>query len=183
MEKLLRISALLVVALILWMPVRQTANIHAEEPTLDTNSVNDIEIKTIFHFREAKETITTFKVFDTLSSGFDRTKGANFMLEGVVGGDRPVLYKAIDTTFYLGKNVQHEFSEFDVDVILHRGEQPYRQFTYSDCQINNYNVFTEFDKEETFSLKTKFAIVDKIEFQCRGFALVNPTYEKTLEDQ
>ena len=174
---------MLVVVFILWMPVRPTANIHAQEPTLDTNSVNDIEIKVAFHFREATETVSTFKVFDTLSSGFDRTKGANFMLEGVVGGDRPLLYKAIDTTFYLGKNVQHEFSEFDADVIFYHGEQPYRKFTYSDCQVNNYNVFTEFDKEETFSGKTKFAIVDKIEFQCRGFALANPVYEKMLEDQ
>lgn len=178
-----RTILLMAVVAIFWMPVGQQAQTNAEETKLVTNSVNDIELQIVFHFREADEIVDTFKVFDTLSSGFDRTKGVTFMLEGVVGGDRPILYKAIDETFYHGKNVQHYFSEFDVDVILHQGEQQYRKITYSDCQIKNYNVFTEFDKEETFSEKTKFAIVDKIEFDCRGFALGNPSYEKILEEQ
>ena len=178
-----RTALLMAVVAIFWIPVGQQAQTNAEETKLDTNSVNDIELHITFHFREANEVVNTFKVFDTLSSGFDRTKGLTFMLEGVVGGDRPILYKAIDETFYHGKNVQHDFSEFDVDIILQQGEQQYRKFTYSDCQIKNYNVFTEFDKEETFSGKTKFAIVDKIEFDCRGFAMGNPSYDNMLEEQ
>lgn len=183
-KRLSQRTALLMAAVaIFWIPVGQQAQTNAEETKLDTNSVNDIELYITFHFREADEIVNTFKVFDTLSSGFDRTKGVNFMLEGIVGGDRPILYKAIDESFRLGKNVQHDFSEFDVDVILQQDEQQYRKFTYSDCQVKNYNVFTEFDKEETFNGKTKFAIVDKIEFECRGFALGNPSYDSMLEEQ
>ncbi|MGH9998519.1 MAG: hypothetical protein ACRD90_01480, partial [Nitrosopumilaceae archaeon] len=59
----------------------------------------------------------------------------------------------------------------------------FRQFSYGDCQIKNYNVYTEYDKEETYNAKTKFVYLDRIEFDCRGFALGNPTYDKMLQDQ
>jgi hypothetical protein len=101
----------------------------------------------------------------------------------VIGGDRPMLYKAIDKTFEFGKNLNHDYSEFDVDVIFHNEPNMYRKFIYSDCQVRNYNVFTEFDKEETYQGKTKFAYIDKVEFECRGFGLGNPTYEKMLHDE
>ena len=72
---------------------------------------------------------------------------------------------------------------FDVDVYLHSGEVVYRHFTYTDCSVQNYWVDTEFDKEETYSGKTKFAIVDKFEFQCNGFKLMNPIYERFLKEE
>lgn len=154
-----------------------------EEPKMDTDSVNEVGLRAIFQFREGVEVVHTFKVFDTMSSGFDRTKPLTFKLEGVIGWDRPILYKAIDTTFNLGKNSQHDYSEFDVDIIFQRGEKPYRQFAYTDCQIKNYNVYTEYDKEETYNAKTDFVYLDRIEFECRGFTLGNPTYEQMQKDQ
>ncbi|HSF28284.1 MAG TPA: hypothetical protein VLA53_04605 [Nitrosopumilaceae archaeon] len=178
-----RIVVMSFIASILLAPAGQVTKTFGDEPKLDTDSVNDISLLAVFHFREATETINTFKLFDTLSSGFDRTKPLAFKLEGVIGWDRPLLYKAIDTTFVLGKNVGQDYSEFDVDVIFQRGDQPFRQFSYGDCQIKNYNVYTEYDKEETFNGKTDFVYLDRIEFDCRGFALGNPTYDKMLQDQ
>jgi len=177
-----RIVALFIIASIL-VPASQVTMIFAQEPKLETDSVNDVTLRAVFHFREATETIYTFKNFDTMSSGFDRTKAPTFKLEGVIGWDRPLLYKAIDTSFNLGKTVQHDYSKFDVDVIFQHGNQPFRQFSYGDCQIKNYNVYTEYDREETYNGKTKFVYLDKIEFDCRGFALGNPVYEKMLQDQ
>ncbi len=177
------IAVLIIIASIFLAPVGQTSETFADEPKLDTGSVNEVSLQAVFHFREGTETVNTFKVFDTMSSGFDRTKPLTFKLEGIIDLDRPILYKAIDTTFNLGKNVQHNYAEFDVDVIFQRGEQPYRQFTYTDCQIKNYNVYTEYDKEETYNAKTDFAYLDKVEFDCRGFVLGNPTYDKMIKDQ
>lgn len=178
-----RIVVMGFIASILLVPASQVTKTFGDEPKLDTDSVNDITLRTVFHFREGTETINTFKNFDTLSSGFDRTKPLAFRLEGVIGWDRPILYHAIDKTFEQGRIGNLDYSEFDVDVIFQHGDQPFRQFSYGDCQIKNYNVYTEYDREETYNGKTKFVYLDKIDFDCRGFALGNPTYEKMLQDQ
>lgn len=177
-----RIVALFIIASIL-VPASQVTTIFAQEPKLETDSVNDVTLRAVFHFREATEIVYTFKFFDTMSSGFDRTKAPTFRLEGVIGWDKPLLYRAIDTSFNLGRTIQHDYSKFDADVIFQRGDQPFRQFSYGDCQIKNYNVYTEYDREETYNGKTKFVYLDRIDFDCRGFALGNPIYEKMLQDQ
>jgi len=178
-----RIAVMGFIASILLIPASQVTKTFGDEVTSQTDSVNDITLQTIFHFREGTEIINTFKNFDTLSSGFDRTKPLAFKLEGVIGWDRPILYHAIDQTFEQGKIGNLGYSEFDVDVIFRHGDQPFRQFSYGDCQIKNYNVYTEYDREETYNGKTKFVYLDRIEFDCRGFALGNPTYDKMLQDQ
>jgi len=174
---------IILTASILLLPADQVTKTFADEPTLVMDSVNDVSLGSVFHFREGTETVNTFKVFDTMSGGFDRTKPLTFKLEGVIGGDKPLLYRAVDMTYQLGRNQNHDYSEFDVDVIFQHGEQQYRQFTYTDCQIKNYNVYTEYDKEETYNAKTKFVYLDKIEFECRGFSLGNPTYDQMKQDQ
>ena len=171
------------IASILLVSAGQITKTFGDEPKLETDSVNDITLRTVFHFRGGTEYINTFKNFDTMLSGFDRTKPLAFKLEGVIGWDRPMLYHAIDTTFIQGTIGNLDYSEFDVDVIFQHGDQPFRQFSYGDCQIKNYNVYTEYDKEETYNAKTKFVYLDRIEFDCRGFALGNPTYDKMLQDQ
>lgn len=179
----LRIAALSLIAAVLLISTGQITQTFAEENKKESDSVNDISLVAVFYFREATETVNTFKVFDTQSSGYDRTKALTFRLEGVISGDRPILYRAIDQTYQHGKNQNHEFSEFDVEVIFHNEPSIYRKFTYSDCQVRNYNVFTEFDKEETYQGKTKFAYIDKVELECRGFNLENPPYEKMMQDK
>jgi hypothetical protein len=167
----------IILAILLVSSIKESQTF-AEENQSD--SVNDVAIRTIFHFRAGDEEINTFKVFKQVS-GFIRTKSPTFDLEGVVNGDRPLLYEAVDFSFYQ-PNVQNNYSMFNVDVYLYSGDAVYRHFTYKDCSIGNYWVDTEFDKEETYSGKTKFAIVDKFEFQCNGFMLKNPIFEQHLKE-
>ncbi len=187
-SNLQRIAALTIFATILLIPaIKPTQTLAQEEPQLDTDAVNEVGLKVVFHFTEADEIVNTFKIFDSvssgLSSGFDKTKAPIFRLEGVIGWDKPILYKAIDTTFTVGRvGATNAFNEFEVDVKFQRGEETYRQFSYSDCRIKNYNVFTEYDKEESYNQKTDFAYVDRIDFECSGFALGNPTYQKMMKD-
>lgn len=181
-QNLQRILAMSIIAAVMTMS-SQMAPSFAQEQKTETDSVNDITLNVIFHFREAPETVNSFKLFDTMSTGFDRTKTPVFRLEGVIGADKPLLYRAIDTSFEIGKLVQHDYSEFDVDVIFKKGDQAYRQFSYGDCQIKNYNVYTEYDREETYNGKTKFVYLDRIDFECRGFELGNPLYQKMIQDQ
>lgn len=183
--KKINLRAIVVIGIIasVLLPVGQVTKTFGAEPVLDTDSVNEVGLRTIFYFREGTETINTFKNFDTMSSGFDRTKPVTFKLEGVIGWDRPILYKAIDTTFVQGKGVMNDFTQFEVDVIFQRGDQPFRIFHYTDCKIKNYNVYTEYDREETYNLKTDFVYLDKIEFDCIGFDMGNPTYDKMIKDK
>ncbi len=180
-KNILRIGAFAIIASVLLIPNIQGTQTFAEEKPNNLNSVNEIALQAIFHFRERVEVVDTFKLFDTMSSGFDRTKAVHFKLEGVIGGGKPLLYKAIDYTFTHGRNQNHDFSEFDVNVIFHRDGIPQRQFIYSNCEVKNYNAYTEYDKEETYNLKTNFVYLDKIEFECRGFALGNPLYDAMMQ--
>lgn len=175
-------AALVLSVIAISMQLTTAEETKVNTPHLAEDSVNEVGLQAVFHFRESDETVNSFKIFDTMSSGFDRTKPLSFKLEGVIGSDKSLLYKAIDTTFEMGRNIggaEHPFSEFDVDVIFSRGDEPYRKFTYSDCQIKNYNIFTEYDKEETYNQKTDFAYIDSITFDCRGYFLGNPTYDLT----
>ena len=183
MKTIQRIIAISIAVTILLVPTLQT-KVLAAEPTLETDTANAVSIKAVFHFREGDETVNSFKIFDTLSSGFDRTKALTFFVEGVIGWDRPLLYKAIGDFYTYGKNVQYENSEFDVDIIFARANEPYRQLRYSDCQVKAYDVFTEAKPEKAFSGNTasnRFAYVDKITFDCRGFEPSNPVYQKMLQ--
>ncbi|HSB57707.1 MAG TPA: hypothetical protein VLD38_07860 [Nitrosopumilaceae archaeon] len=177
----LAIVASVIVASVLLISYGSQTQTFAEDKMSHTDSVNSIAIKTIFHFRAGDEEIDTFKVFSQ-TSGYIRNKSPVFALQGVVDGDRPLLYEAADANFE-NQNVQDNYGQFDIDVYLQRGDSTYRHFTYTDCKVQNYWVDTEFDKEETYSGKTQFAVVDKFEFLCSGYELMNPVYEKMIQDQ
>lgn len=181
---LYKLIAIVVVVSILLISTGTILKTFADEPNYDSDKVNDIGIKATFHFGVKQETIQTFKYFDTLSSGFDRTKPLAFTLQGIVGSDRPLLYQAVDMTYTQGKNQQNPYTEFDVDIMLHHAGEPVRQLSYKGCQVNNYNIITTSDKlTESYNQKFKFAFIDKFEFLCKGFELHNPLYDKMLKNQ
>ena len=169
------------IASILVVSAGQVPKIFAAEPEIVTDAAGGLSLKTVFHFVEGDESIGTFKVFGTETSGFDRKRPLSFKLEGIIGYDRPLLYQAINDYFEYGLNSKTQFSEFDVDIIFSKGVEPYRSITYGDCQVKSYDVLTLTDAEESYSGGTKFAYIDSIRFDCRGFAPHNPVYEKLLD--
>lgn len=177
----LRIFVLIIIATILFVPTIDMASFAEEKKK--TNSVNDIAITVVFHFREKQETVKTFEVF-TQNSGYSRaTETPTFSLQGVVGGDKVMLYQAADMTYLHGGNLNHDYSEFDVDVTLHNEKKSYRQFTYSDCYVKDYAVSTDFDDEEAWDGEKKFALIDEFEFECRGYMPYNLMYKQMLHDE
>ena len=178
-----RIAVIAIMASILLVPAIH-AKVFADEPTLDTDGAEAVNLKAVFHFRDGVETVSTFKIFDTLNSGFDRKKALSFFLEGVIGWDRPLLYNAIGDFYQYGYNGQYQNAEFDVDIIFQRANDPLRELQYSDCRVKAYDVFTEAKAEKAFSGNTasnRFAYVDKVTFDCRGFAPQNPVYQKMIK--
>ena len=177
----LRISTLTAIMAILLIPIMQGTQTFAEEKK--STSVNDVGITAVFHFRVGDETVKTFEVF-TQNKGYIRgSETPTFTLQGIVGGDKEMLYQATDVTYFLGGNQNHEYNEFNVDVYLHNGEKSYRQFSYDDCRIKNYTIETITDKGKEYNRSSKFAIVDNFEFQCIGLQLKNPMYQKMLDDK
>ncbi len=176
------IVASVIVTSVLLISYGSQTKTFAEDKMPHTDSINGIAIKTVFHFRAGDEEIDTFKVFSQ-TSGFIRNKSPVFALQGIVSNDRPLLYEAVDRTFVEQSNMRNEFSQFEVDVYLQNGDTVYRHFVYTDCSVQNYWVDTETDHEESYSGKTQFALVDKFEFLCSGYELMNPSYEKMLKDK
>ncbi|QMU55133.1 MAG: hypothetical protein GKS07_09740 [Nitrosopumilus sp.] len=140
---------------------------------------NDVEIYTVFSFRESVEESGSFQIFEQLS-GFDRVnESAVFKLEGAVNYDRIYLYEAADMTFVRGvTNVQHDYGQFDVDVYLQKDGVTFRQFEYSDCNIVDYHVSTQSDKEEGWTTSKGFTTIDEFEFECNGYTPNNPLFDQ-----
>ena len=177
--KTLRIAVMAILVSIILVPAVHQA--FAAEPEVITDAAGGLSLEAVFHFNEGDEKVGTFKVFGTEGSGFTRNKALSFKLEGIIGYDRPLLYQAINDYFELGMNSRTSFSEFDVDITFARAGEPYRTITYGDCQVKSYDVLTLTDGEESYSGSTKWAYVDSIKFDCRGFEPHNPVYAKLLE--
>ena len=173
-----RIVVMGFIASILLIPAGQITKTFAAEPEIVTDAAGGLSLKAIFHFNEGDESIGTFKFFGTESSGFARNKPLSFKLEGIIGYDRPILYEAINDYYQNGMNSRTQYSEFDVDIIFARGSEIYRSITYGDCQIKSYDVLTLTDAEESYSGSTKWAYIDSIKFDCRGFEPHTTQYMK-----
>ncbi|HXW02730.1 MAG TPA: hypothetical protein VD651_00490 [Nitrosarchaeum sp.] len=194
-----RIVAVSILASILLVSTVQ-ANVFADRPQklrpelkyfelpsdgpLASDSTNNVGIRAVFHFPAAEEVVDSFKSFSTKGTGFDRQRGLTTLeLQGLISGDKPHLYKAVDMAYSLPGKTQHDYKKFDIDLMFTRGDQVYRVFSYENCIVKNYNIETLFDKEETFMGKTDFAYVDIVEFECAGVSMMNPSYDQMKKDQ
>ncbi len=159
--------------------------IEAEGEPYTTKSANNVNIHTVFTFRNAvEESVNGFEVFSQ-KSGFDQTlSDPVFELEGVIDNSRTFLYEAADVIHtYGGNDVFHPYAHFEVDVYLQKDGVNLRHFAYTDCMVSDYAVDTIFDKEEGWYGKTGFAIVDSFEFECAGYKPTNPLYEMMEEEE
>lgn len=144
-----------------------TTTSFAELPESEINSVNNISLQVIFHFRAGDEEITTFNVFNQLK-GYEKTAPPRFELHGIVDGSKQLLHEATDAIYHDSSGRNH-YSEFDVDIYLSDDVATNIHFSYQKCDIENYFVETLFDKEETYNGKTKFAYVEHFEIECSGY--------------
>ncbi len=146
------------------------------------DTIGDISIRATFYFHKATETVDSFRVFNTLG-GYDFATNPKLELTGGVGSDKSILYFVTDNAHHIRHNkALPEFTDFDIDVHLMKGEDAYRKFSYSSCHVTDYNVLTLYDGDETFSGKTKFVVADQFLFDCQSFHPHCPYCEKTIEE-
>lgn len=143
---------------------------------------NDVEVIGLFSFADNTSELVEFQVFEQLT-GFNRaTESATFELVKELNDQSPLLYKASDMSWKYNSIPGMDYmTEFDVTIFLAKGGDIVRQFEYSYCVVDEYEVKTLYDKEEGWTgAKGKgFAVIDEFEIQCDGYQPVNPTYEDT----
>jgi hypothetical protein len=148
-----------------------TVTLFATNAYAESDSVGDLQIKTIFKFPKGVEEINSFKVF-TQDSGYKWAQTPSFQLWGAVGG-KELLYENAEIS-YERRGMAHDSDndEFDVDVSVTHGIKTIRQVSYSDCRVTNYYITTLHDGDETFSGKTKFVYADVFAFECGGYKII-----------
>ena len=142
---------------------------------------NDIRTFLTFEFDGVEERIE-FPIVD-LESGFDEGENAapSFSAIGLV-----THYPLLDTEVEKSKkfaDVLYGFDDdFDVLLEFDQNGTVLRSVDFSECQIDDYVVETLRDKEEGFTGKRGFAVVEEYLFQCVGFSPNNTLIDQVTEN-
>jgi hypothetical protein len=162
--------------------------LHGESP--QTATFQDIDYGEIYDFAENVRTFITFE-FDggvekieftafELNSGFEESDDSvtpSFSVEGVVDY-YPLLYNAIDNARKVSGGAYGFNTDFEALVEFSNGKQTLRALDFRDCRISGALINTETDKEEGFTGKSGFALVNEIDFDCAGLKPMNEGYAK-----
>ncbi len=155
-----------------------------------TNGYNATEyVKTPYKFAEDVRTLITFE-FDQgiekiefpyfeLTSGFaeeDNNVVPGFLVEGTIS-KHPLLNIAIDNARKVSGYSSGSNIDFEATVEFTKGDQVLRTLEYKDCRVISAETLTRTDKEEGYTGKSGFAIVDVIGFECIGLSTVNDSYD------
>jgi hypothetical protein len=145
----------------------------------------DLQIRAIFHFSQGTSIIDSFHVFIQHPGGYDFSGTNSFQLTGGVTTDKMMLYHVAD-------NAHHErhrsgaslYTDFDVEILLMNEGTTIRHFSYTDCDVDDYNITTLFDNEETFSKnELKFVVADVFEFLCEEYHPHCPYCEEMMKPE
>jgi|GEM_PF-3540868 len=156
----------------------------SESTQLPLNSLNDVNVMVEFNFDSGTVKIDSFDVFKQVS-GFSRDQPI-VVLQGIVGIDKSILYRAADTQFNKGSGVtyglNHEFSKFGMSIYLEQGNIPIRKITYRECDITNYNIDTLYDNDYSYNRASVFVLVDNFEITCTGMQPYHYDYQKYIDE-
>ena len=149
---------------------------------LDYTFANDIRTYVTFEFDDGIERIE-FPFFE-ITSGFAESEdsvAAQFVVESVVG-DYPLLYQAIDKSRQVSGITSSFNNDFNALVEIAKDGTVLRSLDYRDCIVDSTKITTLTDKEDGFTGKSGFAIVNQIGFTCSGLSPVNPMYDELHDD-
>ena len=153
-----------------------------------------IDYGTIYDFAENVRTFITFEFKDgvekiefpafRLNSGFEESDDSispSFSVEGIVNY-YPLLYNAIDKARKVSGIGTSFNTDFEALVEFSNGEKTLRSLDFRDCRVSGATTNTETDREEGFTGKSGFAIVNEIDFDCAGMKPMNTNYEQLYDD-
>ena len=156
---------------------------HTDYATIPLDYVFAEDVRTIatFDFETGSERIE-FHDFE-IDSGFSETNGAgpSFSVERTLDYF-PLLGKEIDNARKVSSLPTSYNSDFDVDVEFVNPEKVLRDLQYNDCRVTGMEILTQFDKEEGFTGKSGFALVQHTNFSCAGLTSDNSGYAELRGD-
>ncbi len=153
----------IIVTILLTTSLQQTTTL---AQSID-DSVNDVSLRVVFQFFEGEEEVNTFKVYKQLG-GYGISPTPKFILEGIVDGGHPLLYREAHVHHHQAGN-QQIAKDFDVAVYLSDGSFTDVHFLYTKCDIVDYNIKTREDVNlRVWNGQAKFPHVERFVFECNG---------------
>ena len=142
---------------------------------------HDIRTFLTFDFKDGEERIE-FPMVD-LETGYDEGENAapSFKAIGVVS-NYPLLDAEVEKSKKFADVLYGFDDDFDVKLEYDQNGTVVRSIDFIECQVEEYIIETLFDKEEGFTGKRGFALVEEYLFLCAGLAPHNPLYESVSQN-
>ena len=160
---------------------------------LSTNQVEFDYGQTPFKFASDARTFVTFKfdegiekiefpIFE-LTSGFEEDRaGPTFHVEGLVM-DHPLLDNAINQARKTSGLTNSFNTDFEVMVEFTNNGKVVRGLDFVDCRVSSFFIDTYQDKEEGYTGKRGFSLIEKADFSCAGLTPLNPLLDALRGDE
>ena len=135
-----------------------------------------------FDFDDGSEKME-FPVFNLVSAYKESSTRtvAQFQVQGIVDY-YPLLFKAIDNSRNIAGTSYASNEDFDATVEFVSGDDILRGFDFRECLVNSAQITTQTDKEEGFTGKSGFAVVNTLTFTCSGITPLNNGYDELYGD-
>jgi hypothetical protein len=156
----------------------QTEYTTTKYPQTSYKFAEDVRTFITFEFDQGIEKIE-FPYFE-LTSGFEEEDDnvvPGFAVEGTISA-HPLLNKAIDDARKVSGYGTGSNLDFEATVEFTKGDDVLRTLEYKDCRVSGAKMITQSDKEEGFTGKSGFALVETIDFECIGLTTLNDTYDE-----
>ncbi len=143
---------------------------------------NDMRTSVTFTFDKGTEKIE-FPVFNLVSGYGESTRNivAEFSVEGVLDY-YPLLQDVLDTSRQVSGLSVASNVDFDVLVEFSNDDSALRGFDFTSCRASDAKITTQRDKEEGFTGKSGFVIVQQLTFTCSGMYAINMYYDELRGD-
>jgi hypothetical protein len=150
--------------------------------------------QTQFKFAEDAKTFVTFKFDDgsekieipifELTAGFaeNNDSGPSFYIENIVINEHLLLDNAINKARNTSNLPSTYNNDFDTLVEFTNNGEVVRGLEFNDCTVSGFMIDTYQDKEEGYTGKRGFALIEQIDFTCAGLKPQNPLYEDVRND-
>ncbi|MCA9811856.1 MAG: hypothetical protein KC483_03220 [Nitrosarchaeum sp.] len=163
-------------------PTRIISSIPSEYGQNEYKFAEEIRTFVTFEFDQGLEKIE-FPYFE-ITSGFEEEDDnvvPGFSVESTII-KHPLLDKAIDNARRVSGLANGFNIDFEATVQFTKDSDVLRTIKYKDCRISDYEIVTETDKEEGFTGKSGFALVENIGTECIGVDTDNPSMDRLIGD-
>ena len=142
---------------------------------LDYKFVEDVRTIVTYDFENGQERIEYHGFYINSGFGEKDDSGPEFSVERVLDYF-PLLGQEVDKARKVAGISTSYNSDFNVKVEFVNSEKTLRMLDYTDCRINGSLIETKSDKEEGYTGKSGFALVQTTDFSCAGLDTTNSEY-------